>query len=108
MGYATQYAGNLVALSKIAGASGLSWDQAFATISSAPAKALGMDNIFGSLKAGRVGDVVIWDGDPLEVGSRPTAIWIDGKKQSLVTRQDRLRDRYREPAETLLPKAYVH
>lgn len=108
MGYAKQYAGNLVALTKIAGASGLSWDEAFASISSAPAKALGLDHLFGSLKAGRVGDVVIWDGDPLELGSRPTAIWIDGKKQSLVTRQDRLRDRYRQPAEAQLPKAYVH
>lgn len=106
MGYATQYAGNLVGLSKVAGASGLSWDQAFAAISSAPARAIGMDGKIGSLQAGRVGDVVMWDGDPLELGSRPTAIWIDGKKQSLVTRQDRLRDRYASPSDGALPKAY--
>lgn len=108
MGYATQYAGNLVALTRVAGASGLSWDQAFAAITSVPAKAVGMDASIGSLKAGRVGDVVIWDADPLELGSRPTAIWIDGKKQSLVTRQDRLRDRYATPQEGALPKAYNH
>jgi hypothetical protein len=65
-----------------------------------------MDGVIGSLAAGRVGDVVIWDGDPLELGSRPAAIWIDGKRQSLTTRQDRLRDRYREPGEGALPKAY--
>jgi imidazolonepropionase-like amidohydrolase len=106
MGYATQYAGNLVGLTKVAGASGLSWDQAFAAISSAPAKAIGMDGKIGSLQAGRVGDVVMWDGDPLDLGSRPTAIWIDGKKQSLVTRQDRLRDRYASPSDGALPKAY--
>lgn len=108
MGYTTQYAGNLVALNRMAGASGLSWDQAFAAISSAPAKAIGMDGQIGSLQAGRAGDVVIWDDDPLELGSRPTAIWIDGKKQSLVTRQDRLRDRYVTPSEGALPKAYDH
>lgn len=108
MGYTTQYAGNLVALTRIAGASGLSWDQAFAAISSIPAKAVGMDGQIGSLQAGRVGDVVMWDNDPLELGSRPTAVWIDGKKQSLVTRQDRLRDRYITPSEGALPKAYVH
>ncbi|PKP98175.1 MAG: amidohydrolase [Alphaproteobacteria bacterium HGW-Alphaproteobacteria-13] len=106
MGYVTQYAGNLVGLSRLPGASGLSWDQAFAAISSAPARAVGMDGVIGSLAAGRVGDVVIWDGDPLELGSRPAAIWIDGKRQSLTTRQDRLRDRYREPGEGALPKAY--
>jgi len=106
MGYATQYAGNLVGLTRIPGASGLSWDQAFAAISSAPARAVGMGDRIGSLKPGRAGDVVIWDDDPLELGSRPTAVWIDGKRQSLTTRQDRLRDRYADPVEGSLPNAY--
>ena len=106
MGYATQYAGNLVGLAKMPGASGLSWDQAFASISSAPARAVGMDGEIGSLRPGRVGDVVIWDKDPLELGSRPRAIWIDGKRQPLTTRQDRLRDRYANPVEDAMPNAY--
>jgi len=106
MGYATQYAGNLVGLTRVPGASGMSWDQAFAAISNAPARAVGMDGSIGSLKAGRVGDVVVWDNDPLELGSRPTMVWIDGKRQSLTTRQDRLRDRYATPQEGALPKAY--
>jgi hypothetical protein len=33
-------------------------------------------------------------------------VWIDGKAQSLTTRQDRLRDRYATPQEGALPKAY--
>ena len=106
MGYATQYAGNLVGLTRVPGASGMTWDQAFASISSAPARAVGMDGSIGSLRPGRVGDVVVWDNDPLELGSRPTAIWIDGKAQSLTTRQDRLRDRYATPSEGALPKAF--
>jgi imidazolonepropionase-like amidohydrolase len=106
MGYATQYAGNLVGLTRVPGASGMTWDQAFASISSAPARAVGMDASIGSLRPGRVGDVVVWDNDPLELGSRPTAIWIDGKAQSLTTRQDRLRDRYATPSEGALPKAF--
>ncbi len=65
-----------------------------------------MDANIGSLRPGRAGDVVIWDDDPLELGSRPTAVWIDGKAQSLTTRQDRLRDRYANPQEGALPKAY--
>jgi imidazolonepropionase-like amidohydrolase len=104
--YTTQYAGNLVSLQKVPGAIGLSWDEAFAAISSAPAEIMGVSDRYGSLKAGRVGDVVVWDGDPLELSSAPTAVFIDGVEQPLGNRQDRLRDRYRNPVEGALPKAY--
>lgn len=101
-----QYAGNLVALNKVPGATGLSWDQAFATISSIPADIAGLGGEIGSLRAGRKADVVIWDGDPLELTSGVQAVWIDGVKQSLVSRQTRLRDRYANPTEGALPNAY--
>ena len=104
--YAPQYAGNLVALGKLPGATGLSWGQAFAAISSVPAEIIGMGDRYGSLKPGRAGDVVVWDGDPLEVSSGPTAVYIDGVEQPLSNHQTRLRDRYRTPTEGALPKAY--
>jgi len=106
LGYTLQYAGNVVALTKVPGATGMGWDDAFAAITSAPARAAGVDGIIGSLRPGRAGDVVIWDGDPLELSSAPTAIWIDGKRQSLETRQDRLAKRYLRAGEGDLPKAY--
>jgi imidazolonepropionase-like amidohydrolase len=102
----TQYAGNLVALTRIPGATGLSWSQAFAAISSGPAEALGLGGEIGSLRPGRRGDVVIWDGDPLELSTGVEAVWIDGVRQSLENRQTRLRDRYRQPQEGALPHAY--
>jgi imidazolonepropionase-like amidohydrolase len=101
-----QYAGNLVALTRVPGATGLDWNAAFAAISSAPAEAIGMGDEIGSLRAGRRGDVVIWDGDPLELGTAVAAVYIDGVKQPLRTRQDALRERYRVPQEGVLPKAY--
>lgn len=104
--YSPQYAGNLVALAKIPGASGLSWGEAFATISSGPAEALGMGGEIGSLRAGRRGDVVIWSGDPLENASHAERVWIDGVEQPLVTRQTKLRDRYRTLDETQRPRQY--
>ena len=104
--YSTQYAGNLVSLQKVPGATGLSWDEAFAAISSAPAEIMGVGDRYGSLKPGRAGDVVIWDGDPLELYAAPTNVFIDGVEQPLGNRQDRLRDRYRSPQEGALPKAY--
>ena len=104
--YAPQYAGNLVALTRVPGASGLTWGQAFAAISSIPAEILGMGDRFGSLKPGHAGDVVVWDGDPLEVTSGVLAVYIDGVAQPLANHQTRLRDRYRTPTEGDLPKAY--
>ncbi|MDT9598281.1 amidohydrolase family protein [Sphingosinicella rhizophila] len=102
----TQNAGNLVALGRIPGASGISWGQALAMISSRPAEAIGLGGEIGSLREGRRGDVVIWDGDPLENGSAPLLVLIDGVRQPLDNRQTRLRDRYRTATEGQLPKAY--
>jgi imidazolonepropionase-like amidohydrolase len=104
--YTPQYAGNLVSLQNVPGATGLSWDQAFAAISSAPAEIMGVGDRYGSLKAGKAADVVIWDGDPLELYAAAVTVFIDGIQQPLANRQDRLRDRYRTPTEGALPKAY--
>ena len=104
--YMGQYAGNLVALTKIPGATGLSWGEAFAAITSGPAEIAGLGGEIGSLRAGRRADVVIWSGDPLELSSAPEKVWIDGVEQSLETRQSRLLRRYRMPGEGALPKAY--
>ncbi|MBO9714903.1 amidohydrolase family protein [Sphingomonas sp.] len=101
-----QYAGNLVALTKMPGATGLDWNAAFAAISSRPAEALGLGGEFGSLRPGRHGDVVIWDGDPLELGTAAVSVFIDGVEQPLATRATKLRDRYWTPQEGALPKAY--
>ncbi|MFS0738546.1 amidohydrolase family protein [Sphingomonas sp. 1P06PA] len=101
-----QYAGNLVALTKVPGASGLDWGAAFATLTSGPAAALGLDGEIGSLRPGRRADVVVWDGDPLELATAATMVLIDGVEQPMTNRQTKLRDRYRVPQEGALPKAY--
>ncbi|WP_326523509.1 amidohydrolase [Sphingomonas sp.] len=43
-----------------------------------PAKALGIDRVTGSLKAGKMADVVLWNGNPLSVYTRPEKVWVDG------------------------------
>ncbi len=43
-----------------------------------PAKAMGIDGMTGSLAKGKMADVVLWNGDPLSVYSRPEKVWIDG------------------------------
>ncbi|MGD9965490.1 MAG: amidohydrolase family protein [Hyphomonadaceae bacterium] len=81
-----QLAGNAVA-------NGLPWDAAFAAVSRGPAEIFGAGNL-GRLERNYLADVVIWDGDPLQVTSAPTAVFIEGVEQSLTSRQTQLRDRY--------------
>ena len=101
-----QMAGNLVALTRVPGATGLTWAEAFAAITSKPAEIAGLGSEIGSLRPGRRADVVIWSGDPLELATGVEKVWIDGIEQNLSTRQTRLRDRYLKPGEGDLPKAY--
>ncbi|GAA4039346.1 amidohydrolase family protein [Sphingomonas rosea] len=99
------YAGNLVGIGKLPGATGLSWGEALKAITSGPAEALGITDV-GTLAAGKRADVVIWDGDPLDNQSAAQVVMIDGVEQPLVTRQTRLRDRYRSLERGALPEAY--
>ena len=94
----TQLAGNAVAF-------GLPWMEGLRAITQTPAEILGLGDKFGSLKAGMVADVVVWDGDPLEVSSYPVHVIIDGEEIDLVSRQTQLRDRYLE-LDRELPPAY--
>ena len=103
-----QYAGNLVGLTKVPGATGLSWGEALAAITSGPAKAIGMGGQIGSLTPGAHGDVVIWSGDPLDTRSAAEAVFIDGVRQPLETHQTRLLERYRYLPRGDLPEAYRH
>ena len=82
-----QLAGNAVA-------NGLPWEAAFAAVTRGPADIFGVGAELGRLDRNYIADVVIWDGDPLEVQSAPTTVFIAGVEQPLVSRQTRLRDRY--------------
>jgi imidazolonepropionase-like amidohydrolase len=103
-----QYAGNLVGLRRIPGATGVTWGQALAMITSKPAQAIGMGGEIGSLAPGRRADLVIWSGDPLEAMSAAEAVYIDGVRQPLETHQTRLLQRYRYLPRRDLPEAYRH
>ena len=80
-------------LAGLAVAHGLTWEQAFAAITTTPAAVFGADR--GTLKKGAAADLVLWTGDPLELSSAPEAIFIGGVKQSMENHQTLLRERYR-------------
>ena len=93
-----QNAGNAVA-------NGVSHADAMHAITSIPADIFGQTTL-GRLRSGAAGDVVVWDGDPLEITSAPSHVLIDGEVQSLESRQTLLRDRYLSLEDGDLPLAY--
>ncbi len=96
----TQLAGNAVA-------HGLPWEAALRAITVNPAAMFGQDNKCCTIEVGKETDLVIWDGDPLEVTSFPTQVIIAGEMVPMTSRQTLLRDRYLE-LDSELPPAYRH
>lgn len=83
-----QSAGNAVAY-------GLPADAAIEAMTINTAEVFGMTN-YGQIRGGMDADIVLWDGDPLEVTSNPDLVLIQGREIPLVSRATRLRDRYWE------------
>lgn len=73
---------------------GLDYETAIRAITVTPARIFGVDDLVGSIAPGRRADIVIWDGDPLEVSSFPEVILVRGAEMPLVSRGTLLRDRY--------------
>lgn len=92
-----QAAGNAVA-------NGLPWLEGLRAITAGPARVFGVDDRVGTLERGKLADVVIWNGDPLEVTTTVEQVFIDGEPVPMESRQTRLRDRYLD--EERMPQAY--
>jgi hypothetical protein len=82
----------------VAVANGLPWEAALAALTANPAEIFGLGGEYGRIAPGYVADLVLWSGDPLEVTSIAEQVWIDGRAQSMRSRQTELRDRYRPGA----------
>lgn len=68
--------------------------EAFRAITSGPARAFGLQD-YGSIAVGKVANVVVWDGDPLDFSGAPAHVFIRGTEQSVESRQKELLERYR-------------
>ncbi|MFT5584041.1 MAG: imidazolonepropionase-like amidohydrolase [Cognaticolwellia sp.] len=82
----SQYAGNAVR-------AGLPYEAAIAAVTSIPAHAFGLEN-YGVLRVGAQASIVAWQGDPLELRTQVSGVWIDGRPQNMDTRQTELLNRY--------------
>ena len=82
-------AGNAVAY-------GMDYDKALAAMMSIPAEYFGGGDSYGQVAEGYKAELVLWNGDPLEVTTLPEQVWIDGEAVSMENRSTKLRDRYKD------------
>ena len=82
-------------LAGVAVAQGLPWPKGLAAVTEVPAQIFGGTAERGTLDRGKIADVVVWSGDPLELTTRAETVIIGGVVQSAVTHQTKLLERYK-------------
>jgi imidazolonepropionase-like amidohydrolase len=75
---------------------GMPWDAALEAITLRPAQIWGVADRIGTIEPGRVADVVVWSGDPLELTTVARHVFIEGQEMSLDSRQKALFEKYRD------------
>lgn len=64
---------------------GLPEDVALRAITLAPARLLGLDDELGSIEKGKIADLVLYAGDPLDIRSRVVQVWLEGSPRKTQT-----------------------
>ena len=85
---------NLPHHAAMAAAYGLPRDEALKAITLYPAQILGVADRLGSIEPGKIADLVVADGDPLEITTQVEQVYIGGKPISMETRHTRLFAKY--------------
>jgi imidazolonepropionase-like amidohydrolase len=74
---------------------GMPHGAALRAVTLTPAEVWGVAEAVGSLEPGKVGDVVVWSGDPFELLTSVEHVFINGEEISYDTRQKALFEKYR-------------
>lgn len=85
---------NLPYLAAIAVAHGLPYDEALKGLTLYPAQIWGMDKDLGSLEVGKLANLVIATGDPLQMSTDVRQVFVRGVAVPMDSYQTRLRDQY--------------
>jgi imidazolonepropionase-like amidohydrolase len=73
---------------------GLPQDEAYKAVSLRAAEIFGVGQMLGSIEEGKIADLIVTDGDPLEVTTKVNMVFIGGRSAALETRQKALADKY--------------
>ena len=73
---------------------GLPKDEAYKAVSLSAAQIFGLGKRLGSIEEGKTADLIVTDGDPLEIQTHINLVFIDGKPVNLETREKALSEKY--------------
>jgi tRNA(Ile)-lysidine synthetase-like protein len=76
-------------------AHGLPWEEGLKAITLYPAQLFGVSDRLGSIEEGKIANLVVTDGDPLEIRTEVRYLFIDGKLVSLDNKHLQLYEKYR-------------
>jgi imidazolonepropionase-like amidohydrolase len=89
-----EFVRNLPYQAATAVAFGLPYEEALKAVTINPAQIWGHAAELGSVEKGKVADLMVTDGDPLEIQTQVKHLFIKGKEVPLVNKQTRLNDKY--------------
>jgi len=92
--YSAHDSRNLPYQAGFATAFGLPYDEALKAITLNPAQIWGVADKLGSLDVGKTANVVVANGDPLDLKTDVKQVFIEGREVPMSSRQTRLRDQY--------------
>lgn len=92
--FGTQFARNLPYEAGQSVAFGLPYDEALKAVTLNPAEIWGVGDQYGSIEPGKWADLIVTDGDPLEVKTNVKMMFIKGEAVDLESRHTRLYKKY--------------
>src|SRR6266508_1097642 len=90
------YARNLPYQAGTSAAFGLPKDEALKAVTIYPAQIFGVDKLLGSIEVGKMANLIVTDGDPLEFKTNVKHMFINGKPVDLSSRHTRLYDKFKD------------
>jgi imidazolonepropionase-like amidohydrolase len=88
--------GMLVAACAVAVAYGLSHDEALKAVTIYPAQIFGLDKQLGTIETGKIANIMVTNGDPLELKTEVKYLFINGRLTSLDHHDKRLYEEYKK------------
>jgi len=92
--FSNEFVRNLPYQAATAVAFGLPYEEALKAVTINPAQIWGHGGDLGSVETGKVADLLVTDGDPLEIQTQVKHVFIKGKEVPLVNKQTRLAEKY--------------
>jgi imidazolonepropionase-like amidohydrolase len=95
---------NLPYEAAMAVAYGLPPEEGLKAVTIYPAEILGVADKLGTVETGKMANLVISNGDPLQASSQVLAVFVDGKPYEPTSKQTRLYEKYRKRLDEVKPK----